>query len=357
MKTSVCLSSLVVSLAAVFAAALADEGSVQNAPLPDQHVEIAESIAYRWVFGDDSDAVAARRQLDSLLGQKIAAIDQVCGLTEIQKQKLRLAGQGDNEQLIGRVKEIATQLHVVKNDPDKVRALENEADTEPLKRGLVAPGSPNRDSFFVKVLEKLLTADQVARYEPLRAVFRTGGLVRMRERGYDPLQAAYRLVKPVPTRELGADDVMEIDLGGTAFADDDLTALSDLPGIHYLEMGDTRISDEGLIRIKEMTNLRLLGLGREVPPKTSRQTGGPGWFLPGLDLPATSSRKLTKLELPHRLTTRHAFESSFLATPSRFLRRRQLCRSLRHDFTVGGGLGLAAKRQPARNYPASISIF
>lgn len=40
--------------------------------------------------------------------------------------------------------------------------------------------------------------------------------------------------------------MLEVDLSGTSFADDAFVSLSDLPDLHYLDMGNTQISDASL---------------------------------------------------------------------------------------------------------------
>lgn len=59
MTSGVCCGFIAASISWAFAGNLADEKSADNAAAPAQHVGPAESIAYRWVFGDESDPVAA----------------------------------------------------------------------------------------------------------------------------------------------------------------------------------------------------------------------------------------------------------------------------------------------------------
>jgi hypothetical protein len=163
------LAAVVLSLNAAGAGDPAENESGDNAALPEQQFKIADPTVFGWVFGDGSDADAARKQLDTLLPQKIAIVDRVCGLTDTQKQTLQLAGRGDNKRLLDRVEEMGMQLQLVKNDENKVQALFQNAKT--LKHH-VGPGLFH-DTLFVKSLEKTLAAEQPGPAHQNRAVCRT----------------------------------------------------------------------------------------------------------------------------------------------------------------------------------------
>jgi len=234
----------------------ADDVSDEDSSLPERQPEIADLTVYHWIFGYDPNG-APQEQLETLLEQKIAVVDRVCALKDTQKQTLLLAGRGDNKRIMDRFEKIEMQFQLVKNDPDKVNALEREV--EPFTRGS-RPGFRNDGSLFVKTLERTLTADQFARYEPLRAVYREGGVV------YTFLNASH--------------EVLSIDLCETAFADDGLATLSNLPGLQRLFLGVTQVTDAGLVHLKRLTELRDLGLS------STRVT----------DTGLTNLRELTKLK-------------------------------------------------------------
>lgn len=199
---------------------------------------------------DQLDAVAERRRLDAILWQKIAIVDRVCGLTDVQKQKLRLAGRGDNKHLIDRIEAIRTRFQVDANDADKVNEIFEETqkvlrEIQLAQRGVIRPGLSPDGSLFLKSLDRLLTTEQAARCAPLRAVLRAGGLVR--------------------TRQHRSDGVLEFDLTGTAFADDGLAQLSagpELPDLHALRLTGTQVTDAGLQHLQGLPQLRELDLSR-----------------------------------------------------------------------------------------------
>lgn len=187
------------------------------------------------------DAFATPNQLDTLLKEKIALTDQICGLTDAQKLKLEMAGRGDNKRLSDRIEEIQAQFELVKNDLAKVNALHKKAQS--LECGIITPGLSSDGSLFVKVLEQLLTAEQVIKYVPLRIVFRAGGLMRIRQTG-----------RP--------DQWLDINLAGTAISDDDLAHLNELPSLKSLDLDETRITDSGLPHLKRLTSLKRVSLAR-----------------------------------------------------------------------------------------------
>src|SRR5262249_45647793 len=83
------LAAVVLSLAAAVASDPPGDESGEDAPLAVRQTKAAGPTIYGWVFGTRiSDAVAARRQLDTILRQRIAVVVRVCGLTDAEKVKL-----------------------------------------------------------------------------------------------------------------------------------------------------------------------------------------------------------------------------------------------------------------------------
>jgi hypothetical protein len=87
------LTAVVLSLTVAVAGEQVSDESDENARLAERQAKIDDATVYGWIFGPNiSDAVAARQQLDTILRQKIAVVDRVCGLTDAQRPKLQLAG-------------------------------------------------------------------------------------------------------------------------------------------------------------------------------------------------------------------------------------------------------------------------
>ncbi len=232
-------TGLVTALLSSTAVASQDAGEESEVPrLAEGQTKIAASTVYGWVFGANaSGATEAGKYLETILGQRIAVVDQVCKLTDAQKEKLQLAGRGDIKRFIDRVEEIGSQFQVAKRDDDKAKVLRGEA--ELLKRTLTSWLS-NDDSLFLKTLQKVLTAEQFTSYDPLRAVYRAGGIVR--------------------TRCVESNEVLEIYLTGTSVSDAALAPLSKLPRLDSLFLGNTQLTDARLRHLKRLTSLRKLWL-------------------------------------------------------------------------------------------------
>jgi hypothetical protein len=212
----------------------------KNPPLPKQRVRGPFDLARAERKYANTmrlvDAGTAPEQLETNLRKKVGLIHTLCGLTDAQKQKLEWAGRGDIKRNIDRVAEVATQYTLVKNDPDKLLEL---CDKALLIRCSVINLS-NDDAVLVKVLDKVLTPEQIARCRPLRDILRAGGRARMDERDSGP--------------------VLAIMLNETGIADSGLAALKDLPNVQYVSVARTGVTDAGLAHLKGMTALEQLHL-------------------------------------------------------------------------------------------------
>jgi hypothetical protein len=227
-------TAAIVLLAQAFADEPGIEESAENATPPEQQLQLEGSNLYRWIFGDSADAVIARKQLDWILRQKIAMVDQVCRLTSAQKQKLHLAGRGDIRSFFDRLEELTTQFQLVKFDPDKVNILTQEAQS--LNRHLT-PRLFGDSSKFAKVLKTLLTAEQFAKYQPFEGLFGACGEIHLQR---------------------GTDEQLEIILGG--IGDEELKYLGGLPRLQELRISSSQVTDAGLVHLTGLSSLRGLVL-------------------------------------------------------------------------------------------------
>jgi len=225
-----------------------DDEPAGSPPVAKQQQENVDQTVFRWFFGDDADTArlfflgddfhaAPAERLDGFLRLKISVVDRFCGLTDTQKQKLLLAGRGDSKRIIDRFEKSGIQYRLIKDDLEKVTALEREV--EPFTRG-TRPWFRDGGSLFLKTLEQTLTADQLAKYEPLRSVYREGGVV--------------------DTSRFESGEVLWIDLSETGLRDDDLASLSKLPGLQFLFIDNTQVTDAAMLHLKLLTQLRELGL-------------------------------------------------------------------------------------------------
>jgi hypothetical protein len=182
------------------------------------------------------DAGKMREYFDTRMQEKIVLVDQICGLTDSQKQKLQLAGRGDILRGLDRAEKIERQFQIVRDNMAKINELCQEA--LHIRVSLIV--LTDDDTLFVKTLEKSLTPEQSARYEPLRALYRLGGRAVMNSRG---------------SRE-----GLAIILLGTEFADDDMVLLGDVPNVHSVNLSGTRVTDAGMTHLPRLTSLERLDL-------------------------------------------------------------------------------------------------
>jgi hypothetical protein len=117
-----------------------------------------ESIAGRDPMGPDE----ARRRLEYLLESAIIYIDQLCGLSQDQMTKLRLAGRGDINHFFSRVDERRRAFQAIRNDRAKVQELME--DLRPLQEAWVTDPLLE-DSLFSKTLRSTLRAAQLAKVD------------------------------------------------------------------------------------------------------------------------------------------------------------------------------------------------
>jgi hypothetical protein len=197
-----------------------------------------DPIVARRAFGRLYNAIAARKQLDALLEQKVRAVDLMCELTDAQKDKFRAAGRGDIKRLLERLEEVDARFQLAENSPDKADELLAEA--RRLEVGFTRPGLSTGPLLFIKSPKTTLTPEQLAKYEPLRVAFSRGVLV----------QAAQR----------GSEDVLRIDLTGTAFSDNDLAHLTMLSNLDSLVLSKTQVTDAGLALLSRLKALSKLSL-------------------------------------------------------------------------------------------------
>lgn len=112
-----------------------------------------------------------RRKLNVKLEQAIQSLDESSGLSESQKQKLRLAGRGDIRHFADRVDQLGESLGVLVRDDalfteDVTRVREIARLEKDLSAGLFGPGSK-----FAKATARSLTTEQKAEVRaPIRLI-------------------------------------------------------------------------------------------------------------------------------------------------------------------------------------------
>ena len=224
----VCLT--VFSISVAVASDLAEDDVAEDESPPDEPVADDEETVPAWI----TDASVSRHNLDMLLRRRFAFVDRTCGLTDAQKQKLELVLRGDLKRSLDRIDEIETKCRLGQVAPDEVKKLSRE-----VRR--IETGASTENSLLAKVVQNFLTPEQRERYEPLRKVIHVGG----------------RIERAGPESR----DVVEIDVHGTSFTDDDSAHFGNFPCLLRLFLAGTQVTDVGLAHLQGLTKLEWLDLG------------------------------------------------------------------------------------------------
>ena len=128
--------------------------------------EINRSLVTKYLdrFGHDESTRKKRlelikQQFDSNLRSRVEFLAKSYGLSDPQKKKLLVGGQGDIRRYCDSVEEIWKSLDVAANDPDKTGDAIIEI--ERLER-LSKSGMFKNGSIFAKTLQKTLSDEQIA---------------------------------------------------------------------------------------------------------------------------------------------------------------------------------------------------
>jgi hypothetical protein len=114
----------------------------------------------QWVFGRLGGSAGAHAKLDSALLLRIETVDRVCRITEVQKNKLRLAGRGDIKRFFDKVEALKRKFQQGQNDPNANIWQEIQPLTIELNDGLFGD-----DSLYAKTIGRTLSPEQAARFQ------------------------------------------------------------------------------------------------------------------------------------------------------------------------------------------------
>jgi hypothetical protein len=104
-------------------------------------------------------------RLDGVLSWEITEIDRVCHLTNDEKQKLRLAGQGDAKRLLDRAHALEAALQSATGQP-QIDKVVREWDSLKL---ILTSGIFEEGSLFSKTRRQILTPEQMVKLETAMA--------------------------------------------------------------------------------------------------------------------------------------------------------------------------------------------
>jgi hypothetical protein len=134
-------------------------------PEAAQQGQFADENFDQWVFQGFGNAEAGRKRITTGLTLQVDEVDRVCGLTDDQKQKLKLAGGGDSQRFFAEVEEVRKKFLANKNDQNAFGNIWQ--DIQPLQTKL-AGGLFGDRSLFAKTLRRALSNEQIAKYDAVR---------------------------------------------------------------------------------------------------------------------------------------------------------------------------------------------
>jgi hypothetical protein len=124
---------------------------------PDEQFE-------RWIFNQDSGAANARRRFESLLTLQVEEIDRACGLTDAQKQRIRLMGFGDVKRIFDAYDVVKHRFNQMENDMNRLQEV--MPDIQPIQTAS-QNGPFADDSLLLKSLHHVLTPEQWTKYDAI----------------------------------------------------------------------------------------------------------------------------------------------------------------------------------------------
>ena len=157
----IALFACVALLAPAAGWAAPDDLEVVAEPEENVQFQINEANFDQWVFQGVGSADAGRKRINSWLTLQLDEADRLCGLTDEQKLKLKLAAGGDTKRFFEEVEEVRKKFLKVKHDQNAFGELWQEIQPLQLKQ---AAGLFGEKSLFAKTLRKSLSADQFAKY-------------------------------------------------------------------------------------------------------------------------------------------------------------------------------------------------
>ena len=133
----------------------------------------------QWLFQDMNNAAGARSRLDAQLLMRLDDLAESCGLTEVQRQKLQLAGRGDIHRLFDQIEALRRRFQTVKSDQNRIGEILQAM--QPLQVAM-RTNLFGETSLFAKTLRSTLTTDQVERIDTAdreRRMFRYRAVVAL----------------------------------------------------------------------------------------------------------------------------------------------------------------------------------
>jgi hypothetical protein len=130
-----------------------------------QEFQLNEQMFNQWLFSANRGSFDS----ESELSLNIESVDRICGLTEPQKVKLRLAGRGDYARFGRQVDDLKAKYVGKTYGQNEIGEIYQKI--QPLGQVYQA-GLLGDDSLFAKVLEKTLSSEQAIKLEEINSTRR-----------------------------------------------------------------------------------------------------------------------------------------------------------------------------------------
>ncbi|MFO0889970.1 MAG: hypothetical protein U0790_12625 [Isosphaeraceae bacterium] len=140
-----------------------EEEAVNDAVVaPRQAFLLSNEQFDMWVFGNSGAPGSGRNKIDTLLELSVDDVARLCRLSNLQRQKLILAGRGDIKRFFEKVEEKRKIFDKLKADQNKIGELYQEV--VPLQ-AMLAAGLFGDGSLYAKTLKRVLEESDESRYQ------------------------------------------------------------------------------------------------------------------------------------------------------------------------------------------------
>ena len=128
---------------------------------PNRDIVMALPDFDQWAFGGKTRD-QLERLFESQLALQVDAINRACELSAAQREKLQLAGEGDQKRLSRAIEQFRDRFREAGHDQQKAANVVGEAQTLQMT---IQDGVYDDSSLFQKVLRQTLNREQAVRYE------------------------------------------------------------------------------------------------------------------------------------------------------------------------------------------------
>jgi hypothetical protein len=249
--------------------AAADEAAAEdNVPLVPpalRSLESGDNSYERVIFGGRGESAAGvRLWLDALLLRKVDTVDRFSRLTELQKQKLHLAGRGDIKRFFDSVEEQRRLILMIDENALDRKRIDEITQAARQLRHVLDLGPFEEGSLFAKAVRRTLSPQQAGRGQFLRESAQAGGLMEsqnIRGREQHTLELSATNVSDDGLKNISnLENVRVLSLDGSQVTDAGMGHLAGLESLEILDLSDTAVTDAGLAHLKGLTGLRVVYL-------------------------------------------------------------------------------------------------